>query len=78
MHGALIRSIREKKPINECKRLATTTMTAITGRMSTYTGRELEFDWALNQSKLRLGPKKHELGPLPVEPVAMPGKTPLV
>jgi predicted dehydrogenase len=78
MHGALIRSIREKKPINECKRLAETTMTAIAGRMSTYTGRALKYDWALNRSQLDLGPEKHELGPLPVQPVAMPGKTPLV
>jgi len=78
MHGALIRSIREKKPINECKRLATTTMTAIAGRMSTYTGKALTCDWALNSSQLRLGPEKHELGPLPVEPVAVPGKTALI
>jgi predicted dehydrogenase len=78
MHGALIRSIREKKPINELRRLAEATMTAITGRMSTYTGQALEFDRALEKSQLDLGPKTYELGPLPVEPVAMPGKTPLV
>jgi predicted dehydrogenase len=78
MHGALIRSIREKKPVNECKRLAQTTLTAIAGRMSTYTGQALKYDWALKESQLDLGPAKYELGPLPVEPVAMPGKTPLV
>ncbi|MBN1442405.1 MAG: Gfo/Idh/MocA family oxidoreductase [Planctomycetes bacterium] len=78
MHGALIRSIREKKPINECRRLATTTLTAILGRMSTYTGLALKFDWAMNESKLELGPKRLTLGELPVEPVAMPGKTKLV
>ena len=78
MHGALIKSIREKKPINECRRLATTTMTAIVGRMSTYTGKALEYDWALKESKLNLGPKDYKLGPLAVEPVAMPGKTRLV
>ena len=78
MHGALIRSIREKKPLNECRRLAETTLTAIAGRMSTYSGQALEYDWALKSSKLRLGPETYALGPLPVDPVAMPGKTPLV
>ncbi len=46
--------------------------------MSTYTGKALEYDWALKESKLHLGPKDYELGPLAVEPVAMPGKTRLV
>jgi hypothetical protein len=53
-------------------------MTAIAGRMSTYTGKALQYEWALNRSQLDLGPEKYELGPLPVQPVAMPGKTPLV
>jgi len=75
MHGALIKSIREKKPINECPRLAEATLTAIVGRMSTYTGQALKYDWALRESKLALGPKTYELGTLAVEPVAMPGKT---
>jgi predicted dehydrogenase len=78
MHGTLIQSIRENSPINEGKRLALTTMTAIAGRMSTYTGQALEFDWALKKSKLDLGPKNHVLGPLAVESVSQPGKTKLV
>jgi len=78
MHAAFLRSIREKKPIDECRRLAEATMTAIAGRMSTYTGQALKFDRALKESQLDLGPKEYALGPLPVEPVAMPGKTPFV
>lgn len=78
MHGALIRSIREGKPINEAVRLAEATMTGIVGRMSTYTGRALKWDWAMQASKLDLRPPKYELGPVPVEPVAIPGRTPLV
>ena len=78
MHGALIRSIRENKPINECRRLAETTMTSIVGRMSAYTGKAVRYDWALEKSKLDLQPRKLELGPLPVASVAMPGKTALV
>ena len=78
MHGALIRSIREGRPINEGVRLAEATMTGVMGRMSAYTGRALKWDWAMNASKLDLRPAKYEMGPLPVEPVAMPGRTPLV
>jgi predicted dehydrogenase len=78
MHGALIKSIREKKPINEARRLGEATMTAIAGRIATYTGKSIRYDWALKESRLDLRPKEHVLGPLPVEPIAMPGKTPLV
>ncbi len=78
MYNALVESIREGKPVNECPRLAQATMTAIAGRMSTYTGRAVAYDWALKESKEDLRPAKYELGPLPVAPVAMPGKTPLV
>ena len=53
-------------------------MTGVMGRMSAYTGRALKWDWAMNASKLDLRPAKYEMGPLPVEPVAMPGRTPLV
>ncbi|MGV3515561.1 Gfo/Idh/MocA family protein [Luteitalea sp.] len=78
MHGALVRAIREKKPINEGVRLAEATMTGIMGRMSAYTGRALKWDWAMNASTLDLRPAKYEMGPLAVEPVAIPGRTPLV
>ncbi len=73
----LIKSIRQGKPINECKRLAESTMTVILGRMSAYTGRALNWKWALN-SKLDLSPAKYELGDLPVRPVAIPGKVQLI
>jgi predicted dehydrogenase len=78
MHAALIRSIREGNPINEGVRLAEATMTGVMGRMSAYTGRALKWDWAMNASKLDLRPPRYEMGPLPVGPVAMPGRTPLV
>jgi hypothetical protein len=78
MHGALVRAIRENTPINEGVRLAEATMTGVMGRMSAYTGRALKWDWAMTASKLDLRPAKCEMGPLPVEPVAMPGRTPLV
>ena len=77
-HQGLIAAIRDGKPLNECKRLAETTLTMVMGRMSAYTGRALKWEWALKASKLDLSPEKYELGTLPVRPVAIPGKTKLV
>jgi predicted dehydrogenase len=73
----LIKSIRRGEPINECKRLAESTMTVILGRMSAYTGRAISWKWAL-KSKLDLSVGKRELGDLPVRPVAVPGKVKLI
>jgi predicted dehydrogenase len=76
-HADLIESVRQGTPINEAKNLAEATMTVILGRMSAYTGRALKWDWAMKKSTLDLTPPKYELGPLPVAPVAVPGKTKL-
>ncbi|MBN2130970.1 MAG: Gfo/Idh/MocA family oxidoreductase [Sedimentisphaerales bacterium] len=76
-HTDLIESIRKGRPLNEGKQVAESTMTAIMGRMSAYTGRALKWDWAMNASKLDLSPNKYELGDVPVRPLAVPGKTPL-
>jgi myo-inositol 2-dehydrogenase / D-chiro-inositol 1-dehydrogenase len=74
----LIKSIRDSAPINEGKQVAESTMNAIMGRMSAYTGRALKWDWAMKASKLDLRPPKYDWIDLPVRPVAVPGKTPLV
>ncbi|MGB2809270.1 MAG: hypothetical protein WBC22_16120, partial [Sedimentisphaerales bacterium] len=76
-YANLIKSIRQGRPINECKRLAESTMTVIMGRMSAYTGRAMKWDWAI-KSELDLSPGKYKLGELPVRPVAIPGKTRLI
>ena len=71
----MIDSIRQGKGINEGEQIAETTMTAIMGRMSAYTGQVVEWDWALNESKLDLCPAKMEFGEIPRMEVAMPGQT---
>jgi predicted dehydrogenase len=76
-HADLVRSIREGKPLNEGRRIAESTLTAIMGRMSAYTGQEVTWEQAM-ESKLSLMPEKLELGPLPVPAVPVPGKTPLI
>ncbi len=77
-HADLIASIRQGRPLNEGVRIAESTLTAIMGRMSAYTGREVSWSWVLNASQLDLTPPRLEFGDLPVEPVAIPGVTALV
>lgn len=76
-HVDLIASIRSGKPLNEGKRIAESTLCAIIGRMSAYTGRAISWEWAMNSSTLDLSPAKYEFGPNPVDPVATPGTTSL-
>lgn len=77
-HIDLIASIRAGKPLNEGRQVAESTLMAIAGRMSAYTGRAISWDWVMNSSQLNLSPAKYEFGPNPVPGVAIPGTTPLV
>ena len=77
-YAEMIDSIREGKPLNEGRQVAESTMTAILGRMSAYTGRALKWDWAMNASKLDLTPGEMKFGDLPDMPVPMPGVTELI
>jgi predicted dehydrogenase len=74
-HVDLIASIRSGKPLNEGRRIAESTMCAIMGRMSAYTGRAMSWEWAMTSSNLDLSPAKYQFGPNPVPPVAIPGST---
>ncbi len=76
-HIDLVDSIRSGNPLNELQTVAESTLTAIMGRMSAYTGKAVTWDQALN-SKLDLMPKSLEFGPCPTPPVAVPGETPLI
>lgn len=76
-HRDMIAGIVAGKPLNEAKRIAESTLTAIMGRMSAYTGKTITWEQALN-SKLDLAPPAYEMGTLPVPEVAMPGRTPMM
>jgi predicted dehydrogenase len=72
-HQDLIASIRAGQPLNEARNLAESTLTAIMGRESAYTGQTVEWEQALN-SRLRYGPEKYEFGDVPFPEVPVPGK----
>jgi predicted dehydrogenase len=76
-HADFIASIRAGKPYNELKTVAESTMTAIMGRMSAYTGKVVTWEQALN-SQEQLMPAGLTLGPLPTPAVPVPGQTTLV
>jgi myo-inositol 2-dehydrogenase/D-chiro-inositol 1-dehydrogenase len=76
-HIDLLESIASGKPINELKQVAESTLTAIMGRMSAYTGKPVSRDQALN-SKLDTFPDKLEWGPRPDPVLAKPGTTELI
>jgi predicted dehydrogenase len=77
-HTDLIAAIRAGQPINELKTVSESTLTAIMGRLSAYTGKRVTWEKALN-SEEDLFPQQLSWDmSLPVGPVAMPGKTPLL
>jgi hypothetical protein len=74
-HQDLHASIRGEVPrLNEGERIAESTLTAIMGRMSAYSGKEVSWDDALN-SPLDMRPPAYAFMSLPTPAVAIPGRT---
>jgi hypothetical protein len=72
-HIDLVTAIRTNTPINEAENTAISTLTAIMGRISAYTGREVTWK-EMETSDLRLGPAEYALGPVDIETVVpVPG-----
>lgn len=76
-HTDLITSIRAGKPLNTLRTVAESSLTAVMGRMSAYTGKTVTWEQALHSHEdLRPVPLAWDMK-LPTPPVAMPGQTPL-
>jgi predicted dehydrogenase len=81
-HDDFFDAIRNDKPYNEGENGAHSTMTAILGRMATYSGKPIEWDDAI-KSKIDLMPEQYSWDAMPkvlpneqgFYPVAIPGKT---
>ncbi len=77
-HVDLLESITSHKPVCELKQVAESTLTAIMGRMSAYTGKAVPWEVALN-SKLDTFPHNLDMnGPMIEPPVPKPGVTELI
>ena len=73
-HADLIASIRSGTPINEAQQIAESTLTAVIGRESAYTGQAIAWDELLAANN-DLVPRKFAFGDMPVPAVAEPGRT---
>lgn len=77
-HNALYRAIRSNQRINDLKNVAESTLTAVMGRMSCYTGKEVTWQQALNSQQNLMPANLTWDTPMPVPPVAVPGRTELI
>ncbi len=76
-HDELFASVRSGNPINNGLYMCRSTLMALMGRMSAYTGQEITWDQAMNsQEDYTLA--KYELGPAPDAVIAKPGITKFV
>jgi predicted dehydrogenase len=76
-HDALFAAIRSDEPINDGEYMCNSTLMALMGRMSAYTGKEITWEQAL-ESQEDLSPLTYAWGPIAVAPVAQPGITQFV
>lgn len=76
-HDEFFASIRAGKPLNFGEKIAHSTMVGLLGRMAAYTGQPVTWEDAIKSNE-KLGPEKLDWDmTLPVQPVAMPGRTKL-
>ena len=75
-HIDLVTCIRQNIPVNEAEQTAISNMTAIMGRVSAYTGKEVTWDEMMN-SDMKLGPETYIMGSVGIvgtAQVAIPGE----
>jgi predicted dehydrogenase len=74
-HVDLVASIREGKPLNEAKMVAESTLTAIMGRMSAYSGKRVTWEQAMNSTEVLMPAELMNMkSGLPMPAVPVPGK----
>jgi predicted dehydrogenase len=77
-HDLLFASIRKGEPMNDGKRMATSTLLAMMGRMAAYTGQQITWEQALNSQDKLVPDNLDWNGKLDVRPLAEPGITKFV
>ena len=78
-HKFLLDAIRAGKQVNKLDQLVNSTLLAIAGRMSAFSGKKFKYDWVLAKSKESFLPEKFDLKQkMPWNGVPVPGKYELV
>jgi len=74
-HDEFLASIRSGNPINDGVRMAHTTLMAIMGRMAAYTGREINWEQAMNSQEKLVADEMDWDTRIEATPMARPGMT---
>ena len=78
-HKVFLQSVRNGGRMNMIEPLVNSTLLAIAGRLSAYSGKKFKYDWMLSRSAENLVPEKMAWGvKVPLKPVPVPGKYELV
>lgn len=78
MHRTLLKSVRNGEAVNTMKTMTDSSMLAIAGRLSAYSGLRFKYKWAKLRSKESLFDGKLEFGKKPIAPLPVPGEYKLV
>ena len=73
-HKFFLSNLRAGKQVNTLKQLVNSTLLAIAGRMSAYSGKKFKFEWMMRKSQESLVPEKMGFYKNPVAGVPVPGK----
>jgi len=71
-HRVLLDAVQNNKPKNMLREMVNSTLMAIAGRESSYSGQNFKYDW-IKHSKLSLAPKEWKFGPHEDIGVPLPG-----
>ena len=77
-HDEFFDSVRTGKPINDGDRMVTSTLAGIMGRMAGYTGKQIDWDMAMNSKQVLIPEITGWDTKIDVPPLARPGVTPFL
>lgn len=73
-HRVLLDSVRNNKKINMLRDMIGSTLMAIAGRESCYSGTNFKYGWIKQKSKLSLAPREWKFGVHDIDPIPLPGE----
>ncbi len=73
-HRYLLNCLRNGVKVNKIRPLVNSTLLAIAGRMSAFSGRKFKFDWMIKKSKENIVPENISFRKNPLAGVPVPGK----
>lgn len=73
-HRVLLEHVRSGKPLNMLRDMIDSTLMAIAGRESCYSGRNFKYAWLKNRSKQSYEPKEWKFGKKEIRAIPLPGE----